>query len=144
MWSKLLMAYTTVTFIPLLIEFFLKNYYRKENQCFENNSNYTCVFTTVNSANCRQHIYDNAPCGTRCSLEILKSIVSFVANAKESVSLCMYLLTCTEICSALIDCHKKGKIVRVILDEKMWGCSSSKGRILRRCGKSRNVFGHYS
>lgn len=135
MWPKLITLYSIITFSPLLIELFLKKSERKKISYMKDDSNYTCTFTNFANTECRQHIYNNTPCGSTCSYNVLQSITNFVASATESVSMCIYLLTCKDICSALINCHKEGKQVRVIVDEVMWGCTASKGRILHKNGR---------
>lgn len=138
--SSVIAAYTSLTLIPVVIEFLLWRYQRKTYAISNNdNSYYKCMFTSLNNWKCRQHIYTKMPCGSACSYMMLKDIVDFVSSATESVSLCMYLVTCYEICNALLDCHKQGKKVRVIVDERMWGCTSSKGRILMRYGAVNRV-----
>lgn len=128
-------AYTSLTIIPLLIEFYLRKYQRNYTISNNNDTYYKCMFTSVNNSRCRQHIiYDKRPCGATCSYVMQKNIIDFISSATESISLCMYLLTSLEICNAILESHKKGKQVRVIVDERMWGCSGSKGRILLRHG----------
>lgn len=136
MWPEIFITYTCFTIIPLIAELILKKYKNRNIAAVSDNSHYKCIFTTVTNAKCRQHIlYDKAPCGISCSYLILQTLVNLITNAKESVSMCIYLLTCHDICSALINCHKEGKLVRVIVDKQMWGCSGSKGRILHKYGK---------
>lgn len=133
---EIIITYTCLTVIPLIAELILKKYKNRYNGSITNNNHYKCVFSTVNNIKCRQHIiYDKAPCGITCSYLMLQTLVKFITNAKESVSLCIYLLTSHDICSALINCHKEGKLVRVIVDKQMWGCSGSKGRILHKYGR---------
>lgn len=131
---KLAIVYTSLATIPLLVEFFLKKYEKKNYINCDNTSYYKCMFTSANNVKCRQHIYDKISCSATCSYNMLKNIVEFIQNSSKSISMCMYLLTSYEICNALIACHKQGKKVRVIVDERMWGCSSSKGRILQQNG----------
>lgn len=135
MFYKILAASTCLAIIPGLMEIILKKY-KKVYSSVKDNSNYTCVFITPTNAKCRQHIYDKVFCGLSCSYVVLKDIVDFIASATESISLCMLLLTSHEICATLIKCHKEGKIVRVILDKRMWGCSGSKGIPLQRNGNN--------
>lgn len=123
-----------LTLAPLLITFFLR---RKINDISNNydNSYYKCKFISVTmNSECRQHIYDKVPCYAGCSLILLNEIIDFVSSATKSVSVCMYLLTSYEICNVILNCHTSGKQVRVIADERMWGCTGSQARILQRHG----------
>lgn len=131
MFKIAIIAYTSITLFPLLVEFFLRKY---ESLYSRNNSYYTCYFSSIKNRECKQHIYKKAPCSASCSYIMLKNIVYFILSSKESVSMCLFLLTSSEVCDAIITCHNQGKKVRIILDDKMWGCSGSKGIILHKNG----------
>lgn len=131
---KVIATFTSLTLFPLLLEFFLRKRETEISIADRNKHSYKCTFTSATNAQCRQHVYNNAPCAAHCSALVLKDIVNFISTATESVSICIFLLTSREICDALIEHHSQGKQVRAIVDQRMWGCSGSKGRILQSNG----------
>lgn len=127
-------AYLALTLTPLLIEFFLR---RKTNNISKkyDKSHYKCMFTSVKmNGECKQHIIDKVPCGADCALMLLRDITDLISSATKSVSVCMYLLTCHDISNEIIKSHRDGKKVRVIVDERMVGCTGSQARFLQRHG----------
>lgn len=131
---RLAAGYSCLVIIPLLAEFLLDRFLKNRAVHLKDNYEYKCVFTDAKNIKCREHIDIGIACGPCCSQKILQDIVKYILSAKESISMCMYLLTLREITAALVACHKAGKQVRVILDDEMCGCSLSQGRILLRHG----------
>lgn len=127
-------AYVTLTVTPLIIEYFLRRKTKRIPEQYDK-GNCKCMFTSFKmNGECKQHIIDKVPCNENCALMILRYIVDLISSADKSVSVCMYLITCREIAEAIINCHKAGKRVRVIVDERMYNCLGNKAKIFQRNG----------
>lgn len=88
------------------------------------------VFFSGDNAGCRKHCLEskNKPCSPDCSLIKLNHIINVIDNAQETLDVCMYLITCNDLTSAIIRAHQRKVAVRVIVDEDMATSSESKIR----------------
>lgn len=62
-------------------------------------------------------------------------MVRYLQDAKESLDVCIYLVTVRELSSQIIKAHRRGLKVRVITDEDMAHGSGSQISLFRQAGK---------
>ncbi|RLU22484.1 hypothetical protein DMN91_004762 [Ooceraea biroi] len=78
------------------------------------------MFFSKESARCRPHIDLNAPCGRKdCAVEHLRKLVQYLDSATETLDVCMYFFTCPLLATAIVRAHKRGVLVRMVVDESM-------------------------
>jgi len=46
-----------------------------------------------------------------------RKLVHYLNSATETLDICMYLLTCPPLTKAIINAHKRGVTVRMVIDE---------------------------
>lgn len=124
MWAKIVkyVLYTTFTTLPVILSFYIKH--RNKNVTEPDKSDtYDFILITHKNRDCESHVKLRTICSEHCSTLKLKKLVLFFAGAKNSISICMYLLTLKDIVDELISCHKRGIKVRLITDHEMIACS---------------------
>lgn len=93
------------------------------------------VFFDASNVDCRRHVIKREPCTLQhCSYYKLKYIIDFLESAVQSIDLCMYLITTTDLSNILIKAHDRGIKVRVIVEEEMSTSSESKAQALIHAG----------
>lgn len=50
---------------------------------------------------------------------IYRKLENYINQAKESLDICMYMLTCQMLSNAIVNAHKRGVLVRIIMDRSM-------------------------
>ncbi|XP_043516914.1 mitochondrial cardiolipin hydrolase isoform X2 [Frieseomelitta varia] len=86
------------------------------------------MFFTKESSLCRTHLNGEEVCSKdNCPVQYLRKIISYMDRATRSLDVCMYFLTCQLLSNAIVNAHKRGILVRVIMDRRM----SSNGVALR-------------
>lgn len=92
-------------------------------------------FFDSNQVECRRHVVLKEPCNQKnCAFYKLQYILDILASAKDTIDLCMYLITCTDLANALIQAQSRGIKVRVIVEEEMSTSSESKVQMLIQSG----------
>lgn len=92
-------------------------------------------FFWMENTECRKHFITKLSCDEKfCSYSKLQYIIDFILTATLSVDLCMYLVTITDIANALVQAHKKGIMIRIIVEEEMTSSSESKIQLLIQAG----------
>lgn len=69
------------------------------------------------------------------SLLFCSRMLRYLQDAKESLDVCIYLLTVREISNQIVKAHNRGLKVRVITDEDMANGSGSQINSFRQAGK---------
>ncbi|CAD6204757.1 GSCOCG00002962001-RA-CDS [Cotesia congregata] len=115
--------------------------YKKAKVCQEeedeNNKLISEVFFFAeDSMGCRAHASRKKACGSRCPINCINRIIYYMDNAKKTLDVCMYIVTCQEIINAISRAHKRKVNVRVIADASMSENSACGDQLtrLRRTG----------
>ncbi|XP_076292761.1 mitochondrial cardiolipin hydrolase zuc [Lasioglossum baleicum] len=97
-----------------------KTHANTERNVTEQGSNFTEVmFFSQESGQCLDHVAED-PCSAKtCPVRYLRQLESYINGAKNSLDVCMYLLTSHTLSKAFISSHKRGVHVRVIMDQHM-------------------------
>lgn len=96
---------------------------------------FECQFFDADQVECRKHVVAREPCELKqCAYYKLKYLLAILDSATETIDLCMYLITCTDLAQALIAAHRRGVKVRVIVEEEMSTSSESKVQQLLTAG----------
>nr|CAI5858747.1 unnamed protein product [Callosobruchus analis] len=122
----------TLTFVPLIINLILHKRYqrlRKALKCREK-FYYNVIFMDMRNFDCKQHLIHRKECGNSCSYVQLQKLLHFVASAKISICVCMYMLTLKQFSHELIKAHKRGIKIRIILDLVMSKTEASQFNIM--------------
>lgn len=141
MWKAMLnfIIYSTFTILPLVMVRYIKSNNNKKNIKSKKSDDfdefYDFILITHKNRNCEQHVAQKSICGHHCSALQLKKIVNYFGHAKNSISVCMYVLTLRDITFELINCHKRGIKVRIITDNEMIPCSSTCLNKMKQYGK---------
>lgn len=69
------------------------------------------------------------------SLLFCSRMLRYLQDAKESLDVCIYLLTVRDISNQIVKAHNRGLKVRVITDEDMANGSGSQINSFRQAGK---------
>lgn len=69
------------------------------------------------------------------SLLFCSRMLRYLQDAKESLDICIYLLTVRDISNQIVKAHNRGLKVRVITDEDMANGSGSQINSFRQAGK---------
>ncbi|XP_033187310.1 mitochondrial cardiolipin hydrolase isoform X2 [Bombus vancouverensis nearcticus] len=78
------------------------------------------MFFTNESILCRTHFTTEMTCPkNNCPVRYLRHIESYMNNAKQSLDVCMYMFTCHSLSNAIVNAHKRGVLVRIIMDRQM-------------------------
>ncbi|KAK1129697.1 hypothetical protein K0M31_019413 [Melipona bicolor] len=78
------------------------------------------MFFTKESSLCRTHLNDEEICSKdNCPVQYLRKIISYIDRATRSLDVCMYFFTCQSLSNAIVNSHKRGVLVRVIMDRCM-------------------------
>lgn len=78
------------------------------------------MFFTKESSFCRTHLTNKEIClKDTCSVQYLRKLENYINQAKESLDICMYMLTCQMLSNAIVNAHKRGVLVRIIMDRSM-------------------------
>ncbi|XP_066250255.1 mitochondrial cardiolipin hydrolase-like [Euwallacea similis] len=124
--SKLLLTLTPIslglTALPIFLHYILKKRYQRQLQDLNKpdlDSYYECIFIDYKNFNCKPHLIKLTECGENCSTTHLKRLLHYIASAKTSVKLCMFMLTLKQVTAELVGVHKRGVKVQVIADRGM-------------------------
>ncbi|XP_050465042.1 uncharacterized protein LOC126858607 isoform X2 [Cataglyphis hispanica] len=78
------------------------------------------MFFSNESALCRPHLERRQLCEkANCAVGHFKRIIDYLDSATDTLDICMYFFTCLPLVKAIIHAHKKGVVVRIVLDESM-------------------------
>ncbi|CAL7941514.1 unnamed protein product [Xylocopa violacea] len=78
------------------------------------------MFFREESSLCRAHFISNIDCfKDNCSVRYLRKLESYINQAEQSLDVCMYMLTCQLLAIAIVNAHKRGVLVRIIMDRHM-------------------------
>ncbi|XP_017767277.1 PREDICTED: mitochondrial cardiolipin hydrolase [Eufriesea mexicana] len=78
------------------------------------------MFFTKESSLCRIHFADKQTClKDSCPVRYLRKLESYIHQTTRSLDVCMYMLTCQLLSNAIVEAHKRGVLVRIIMDLQM-------------------------
>nr|XP_034180799.1 mitochondrial cardiolipin hydrolase [Osmia lignaria] len=78
------------------------------------------MFFTKDSSLCRAHATSEEVCPkNNCPVRYFRNLENYINQAKESLDICMYMLTSQFLSTAIVNARKRGVIVRMILDKNM-------------------------
>lgn len=78
------------------------------------------MFFTRDSSLCRAHVACEEVClKNNCPVRYLRKLEHYINQAEQSLDVCMYMLTCQLLSMAIVNAHKRGVLVRIILDQTM-------------------------
>lgn len=78
------------------------------------------MFFSKDSTLCRPHLYNQKLCKkTDCAVGYFRRIIDYLDCTTDTLDVCMYFFTSLPLVEAIINAHKRGVIVRIILDESM-------------------------
>lgn len=78
------------------------------------------MFFSKDSALCRPHLNSQEFCTkTNCAVKYFRRIIHYLDSATGTLDICMYFLTSSILAKAIINAHKRGVTVKIILDESM-------------------------
>ena len=77
---------------------------------------------------------DDRPIYRRQRGRNLLYLLETLSSAKQSIDVCVFTISCSDLVEVLIDAHCRGVVVRVITDIEMEGASGSEVEGLRRAG----------
>ncbi|XP_018324107.1 mitochondrial cardiolipin hydrolase-like [Agrilus planipennis] len=125
MFSKLAVPLViSISVTPLILVLYLKN--RRKQKQVKDTDCIKCIFITARNSDCRNHLMNNYTCSPSCSMTYLIEILKFLKSAKQTISLCMYMLTLDSVYETLVEAHNSAINVRVIADSEMSRNTSSK------------------
>ncbi|XP_075224303.1 mitochondrial cardiolipin hydrolase zuc [Lycorma delicatula] len=105
---------------------------KKDNDKVEINE---VLFFTGDRAVCRKHINIRKPCHQNgCAYNFLSKMVKYIEGAKKTLDVCLYLLTCEDLCNSILSSFKRGVYIRVITDCDMSLSTGSKMNEFRKRG----------
>lgn len=122
MWPHLLGVSVSLTIAPFVLQYILQKRQQKQLQSLKeinNRSYYECIFIDYKNFGCRPHLINREECKPHCAYSYLKRLLHFLASAKTSISMCMYMLTLKQVTAELVNAHKRGVSVRLITDKGM-------------------------
>ncbi|XP_017884817.1 mitochondrial cardiolipin hydrolase isoform X1 [Ceratina calcarata] len=75
------------------------------------------MFFSKESKSCRVHVSGDLSCDRdTCPVRYMRKLESCINQAGRSLDVCIYMLTCQSLVKAIVNAHKRGVLVRVILD----------------------------
>lgn len=78
------------------------------------------LFFTEDSSFCRSHINSEKICNrVNCAAMNFNKLKKYLNSAKCTIDVCMYFFTSQELGNAILRAHKRGVMVRVIIDATM-------------------------
>ncbi|XP_063235624.1 uncharacterized protein LOC134538330 [Bacillus rossius redtenbacheri] len=95
------------------------------------------IFFDDTLQNCREHLTTENSCGDSCSFKKLSYLIARIDDCLSTLDLCMFLMTCHNLSSALARAVERGVKVRMLYDHDMAGNTHNYGcqiRWLRRHG----------
>ncbi|XP_076240295.1 mitochondrial cardiolipin hydrolase zuc isoform X2 [Calliopsis andreniformis] len=96
------------------------------------------MFFTKELSECRWHsTYRNmsVTCPKDgCPVQHMKRLTNYLNRAKQTLDVCMYMLTCESLSKAIVDAHKQGILVRIIMDQRMVANDASQAIIFHNNG----------
>ncbi|XP_012226655.1 uncharacterized protein zuc [Linepithema humile] len=104
------------------------------------------MFFSKDSALCR---FKMEPCAKPdCAVKNLRKIVDYFDSAMNTVDICIYFFTCPLLANAIVNAHKRGVVIRLIMDETMTHHDSSQNLLFYKAGiepklKSFDVLVHH-
>ncbi|XP_014598257.1 PREDICTED: mitochondrial cardiolipin hydrolase [Polistes canadensis] len=98
----------------------LKEKFLELNPSLNNEYIMEILFFTEDSVSCRMHLGANECCEKLdCSVANLNKLTNYLHCAKDTIHVCMYLFTCQILGNAILNAHKRGVVVKVIVDAGM-------------------------
>lgn len=70
-------------------------------------------------------------------------MIKYVEGARKSLDICLYLLTCEDLCNSILNSFKRGVCVRVVTDCDMSLSTGSKMNELRKRGLCFTYFTYF-
>ncbi|KOC68726.1 Mitochondrial cardiolipin hydrolase [Habropoda laboriosa] len=78
------------------------------------------MFFSNESNLCRAHASSDEIClKDCCPVRYLREVESYINRAERSLDVCMYILSCQLLSNAIVNAHKRGVFVRIIMDRHM-------------------------
>ncbi|XP_070160616.1 mitochondrial cardiolipin hydrolase [Polyergus mexicanus] len=102
-----------------------KNYYSNLWYYYVRNTRdgtkiFEVMFFSKESALCRPHLECRQLCRkANCAVGYFRKIINYLDSATDTLDICMYFFTCLPLVKAIINAHKRGVVVRIVLDESM-------------------------
>ncbi|KAM0728797.1 Mitochondrial cardiolipin hydrolase [Formica fusca] len=102
-----------------------KNYYSNLWYSYVRNTRdrakiFEVMFFSKESALCRPHLECRQLCRkANCAVGHFRRIINYLDSATDTLDICMYFFTCLPLVKAIINAHKRGVVVRIVLDESM-------------------------
>ncbi|CAK9817636.1 Mitochondrial cardiolipin hydrolase [Anthophora quadrimaculata] len=92
----------------------------KVNVCKSKQNISKVMFFSNEASLCRAHVISEEPClRDSCPVRYLREVESYINRAKRNLDVCMYTLTCQLLLNAIVNAHKRGVLVRIIMDHRM-------------------------
>lgn len=112
MTTKLLINVTLSCASAILTTLLYKYFYRERNEV---------IFFYGYQSICDHHMNDtvitrNALQRTDCSQCKVQKIIEWICEARKTLDICLYMFSSKQLSEAVIDAHKRGVCVRLILD----------------------------
>ncbi|XP_029170261.1 mitochondrial cardiolipin hydrolase [Nylanderia fulva] len=108
------------------------------------------MFFSKDSTLCRSHLTCQEICEkTDCAVGYFRKLIDYLDSATDTLDICMYFFTSLYLTTAIINAHKRGVIVRMVLDESTLPHNSGKPiMLLHKTGiipkyKQLNVLMHH-
>ncbi|XP_024872965.1 mitochondrial cardiolipin hydrolase [Temnothorax curvispinosus] len=93
------------------------------------------MFFSKDSTLCRTHLGLMKPCGRlNCAVRHLRRIVDYLDSATDTLDICVYFFTFSDLAEAVIRAKKRNVVIRMILDESMATNDTSKLKIFYKEG----------
>lgn len=100
---------------------------------YERKTNVSEALFTSNESGCCQ-TYDSKCKNPYCSEVLFNRIVQHIDQAKSIICLAVYIFTSKKLYEAILRAHKRGVVVRIIIEKSMYHSTESKARDLEYAG----------
>ena len=88
---------------------------------------------------CKTHFLSDSPCFKNCKfshdITSLSEIYIHMNSCRETMDVCVFVMTCADLVGIILTMHKRGVKVRVITDDEQENISGSQVWSLREAGK---------
>ncbi|XP_076680141.1 mitochondrial cardiolipin hydrolase zuc [Andrena cerasifolii] len=93
------------------------------------------MFFSKDSSLCRAHTNSKEAClKDSCPANYLRRLENYLNRAEQSLDVCMYIMTCESLSSAIVNAHRRGVVVRIIMDGRMAGNDYAQTAVFHKNG----------
>ena len=78
-------------------------------------------------------------CNFSHSATSLSNLYAIMLSCKHTFDVCVYVLSCKDLCAILLKLHKRGVKIRIITDKDMLKCDGSQVWNLQQNGKNKDM-----